>query len=89
MAYVFHNNKVKFPTDFFSFTSVHQHGSDDVRRKRPITRGLILTMTTCQQICSFFISMQLFIMSELFSLVEWEDTRKLYLFIFTPYMIQS
>ena len=36
MAHVLHNNRVKFPKDYFLFCSVHQHGGDDVSWKPPI-----------------------------------------------------
>ena len=36
MGHVLHNNRVKFPKDFFLFCSVHQHGGDDVKWIPPI-----------------------------------------------------
>ena len=30
LAHVLHNNRDKFPKDFFLFCSVYQHGSDDI-----------------------------------------------------------
>ena len=38
VAQVLHNNKIKFPKDFFRYFFVHQHGRGDVTWKPRIVR---------------------------------------------------
>ena len=44
VAQVLHNNRIKFPKDFFHYCSVHQHGRRDERENRETVRSFGLKM---------------------------------------------